>query len=65
MTIEHKKKKKHVRLEKMKLKDANERVLAPLNQEDQQQRFIEMLREAGQNLRTPEYRVENGVIVIN
>lgn len=60
-----KKKIKHVKVPKTRLNNANDRVLPPLNREDPQQQFIAVLEEAGQNLRTPAYRIENGVIVID
>lgn len=60
-----KKKIKHVKVPKKKLNDANERVLPPLNRVDPQQQLIAMLEEAGQNLRTPDYRIEHGVIIID
>lgn len=54
-----------MKVPKKKLKDANERVLPPLNRVDPQQEFIGMLEEAGQNLRAPDYRIEQGVIIID
>lgn len=42
----------------MRLKDANERELQPLNRVDPHEHFIDMLQEASQNLRPPAPEVQ-------
>lgn len=59
------KKIKRLKIQKVKLKDASERVLPPLNRVDEQQVFCQALQEAAHNLHPIDYRMENGVIVID
>lgn len=60
-----KKKKVSMKLQKVKLKSVNERLLAPMTQMNPQQQFIEVIQEAARNLKTPKYRVENSIIIID
>lgn len=56
---------KSAKIPKVKLKDATQRVLQPLNRVDAHQVFVQQLKDTAANLRAVDYRIENGVVIID